>query len=74
MTKLVKMMSKIIQGELCIYVDDLRLKTIMYLKKSFYRNFLTQIKLKHQPPTNTFPIAIGSVQLVLFAIIDSILN
>jgi len=49
-------------------------KTIMYLKNSFYRNFLTQIKLKHQPPTNTFPIAIGSVQLVLFAIIDSILN
>ena len=67
-------MSKIIQGELCIYVDDLRLKTIMYLKKSFYINFSTQIKLKRQPPINTIPIAIGSVQLVLLAIIDSILN
>jgi len=74
MTELVKMKSKIIQGELCIYVDDLRLKTIMYLKKSFYINFSTQIKLKRQPPINTIPIAIGSVQLVLFAIIDSILN
>ena len=44
----------------------------MYLKKSFYRNLLTQIKQKRQPPINTFPIAIGSVQLVLFAIIDII--
>jgi len=33
MTKLVKMMSKIIQGELCIYVDDLRLKNNHVLEK-----------------------------------------
>ena len=46
----------------------------MYLEKSFYINFSTQIKLKRQPPINTIPIAIGSVQLVLFAIIDIILN
>jgi len=46
----------------------------MYLKKSIYKNLLTQIMLKRQPPINTIPIAIGSVQLVLFAIIDSILN
>ncbi len=49
-------------------------KTIMCLKKSIYIKFVTQIKFKRYPPINTFPIAIGSVQLVLLAIIDSILN
>jgi hypothetical protein len=46
----------------------------MCLKKNIYIKFVTQIKFKRYLPINTFPIAIGSVQLVLLAIIDSILN
>ena len=46
MTKLVKMMSKIIQGELCIYVDDLRLKNNHVLGKELLHKFFNPNQAK----------------------------
>ena len=67
-------MSKIIQGELCIYVDDLRLKNNHVLEKELLHKFFNPNQAKASTSHKYYSIAIGSVQLVLFAIIAIMLN